>query len=227
VAPDFLEPAVGWRTWLVVEKPSGLLLRSVVFEISWPPRRELAADCEHPPPRLLSRPWHRKRAHEAPSVNCECGIYATKNVERAARYLEVYDDPPERVRHRVLGRVRLWGSVVETDFGWRASHAYPAHIYVPTHRANGRRVDADYLALGLARYRVPVEIVRGGVGVDTPARSGLKSTGLAAVGSLSVLTRLSASSAACYASLCCLRGGRRCGCRLPPTSPGSYVLGMK
>jgi hypothetical protein len=160
--PDFFEPAVGWRTWLVVEDAGCLLLRSVVFKISWPPGQELAADCEHPPRRLLSRPWRRKRAHEAPSVNCECGIYATKNVERAARYLDGYDHLLERVRHRVLGRVRLWGSVVETEFGWRASHAYPAYIYVPTNRANGRRVNADDVALELASYGVPVEIVRGG-----------------------------------------------------------------
>jgi hypothetical protein len=55
---------------------------------------------------------------------------------------------------------------VETDFGWRASHAYPAHIYVPTHRANGRCVDAEIIALGLARYGVPVEIVTGPIGLD-------------------------------------------------------------
>jgi hypothetical protein len=169
-APDFIEPAVGWRTWLVVERPGALLLRSLFFDISWPPRQELAADCEHPPPRLLARPWRRTQAHEAPSVSCECGIYATKNAERAARYLDVYEESLlERARHRVLGRVRLWGSVVETDCGWRASHAYPAHIYVPTHRANGRWVDAENIALGLARYGVPVEIVTGPIGLD-PAR---------------------------------------------------------
>jgi len=163
-APDFIEPAVGWRTWLVVERAGAFLLRSIVFDISWPPRRELAAGCEHPPPRLLTRPWRRAQAHEAPSVTCECGIYATKDAEGAARYLDVSGEGLlERARHRVLGRVRLWGSVVETECGWRASHAYPAHIYVPTHRANGRRVNADDVALELASYGVPVEIVRGGV----------------------------------------------------------------
>jgi hypothetical protein len=170
-APDFIEPAVGWRTWLVVERAGAVLLRSVVFDIFWPPHHELAAGCEHPPPRLLTRPWRREQAHEAPSVNCECGIYATKNAERAARYLDVDEGQFERVRHRVLGRVRLWGSVVETDCGWRASHAYPAHIYVPTHRANGRCVDAENIVVGLARYGVPVDVVTGRIGLDLPRLS--------------------------------------------------------
>jgi hypothetical protein len=171
-APDFIAPAVGWRTWLVVERAGVVLLRSVVFDISWPPHHELAAGCEQPPPRLLTRPWRREQAHEAPSVNCECGIYATKSAERAARYLGVDEEGPlERVRHRVLGRVRLWGSVVETDCGWRASHAYPAHIYVPTHRANGRCVDAENIALELARYGVPVDVVTGRIGLDLPRLS--------------------------------------------------------
>lgn len=170
-APDYFEPALGWRTWVVVEQGEALLLRSVVYDTPWPPRQALAAGCEHPRGRLLSRPWRRKPVHEAPLATCGCGIYATNNVERAIRYLNS-DAPFAGARHRVLGRVRLWGSVVETEFGWRASRAYPAHIYVPTHRADRRRVDADQVALGLASYGVPVDIVRGAVEED--AASGLE-----------------------------------------------------
>lgn len=158
-APDYFQPALGWRTWLVVEHDGALHLRSVVFAISWPSRQELVAGCERSPRQLLSHLWRRRRVHEAPSVNCECGIYAAKTMEHAARYLSGHDDFSQRVRHRVIGRVQLWGSVVETEFGWRASHAYPASLYVPAHCGNGRRIDAERIALGLTRYGVPVEIV--------------------------------------------------------------------
>ena len=58
------------------------------------------------------------------------------------------------------GRASLWGSVVDCEQGWRASHAYPAHIFVPTLRASeesAARVEA--IALALTDYGVPVEIL--------------------------------------------------------------------
>ena len=32
---------------------------------------------------------------------------------------------------RILGEVSLWGHVLETEGGWRASHAYPCGLFVP------------------------------------------------------------------------------------------------
>jgi hypothetical protein len=70
--------------------------------------------------------------------------------------------------HRVAGRVSLWGLVVEGDGGWRASHAYPATIDVPTFRPRSLRparrlarpaLPVEEIALGLTDYGVPVEIV--------------------------------------------------------------------
>jgi hypothetical protein len=47
---------------------------------------------------------------------------------------------------RVAGRVRLWGTVVECERGWRASHAYPSRLLVALD--DGRsRLDAGSLAL--------------------------------------------------------------------------------
>jgi hypothetical protein len=42
-APDYIEPIVGWRTWLVVQEGERLRLRSVVYDVLWSPRRELVA----------------------------------------------------------------------------------------------------------------------------------------------------------------------------------------
>src|SRR6185295_2339554 len=44
-APDLIEPIVGWRVWDVVESEEGLLLSSLCFRATWPPRRAMLASC--------------------------------------------------------------------------------------------------------------------------------------------------------------------------------------
>jgi hypothetical protein len=87
---------------------------------------------------------------------------------QAVPYLSSLFKEHEDVLHRVLGRVALWGTVVECERGWRASRAYPAHLYVPSPRRpalfvlTGLRrpaLPAEEIALELAAYGVPVEIV--------------------------------------------------------------------
>jgi hypothetical protein len=50
-----------------------------------------------------------------------------------------------------IGRVLLWGSVVETDTGWRATRAYPQRFFIPHERRRAERI-----ARRLAAYGVPV-----------------------------------------------------------------------
>src|SRR6266508_493591 len=138
----------------------GTRLRSIVFGTNWPLGEALPARCEFALRRPWTRPWHRVPVHEAPSDDCDCGIWAAKDSAYAMSFFHLYDDLlGQRSLHRVVGSVCLWGSVVEGSLGWRATRAYPAHIYVPTHRENGRRVNAENIARGLADYGVPVEIV--------------------------------------------------------------------
>jgi hypothetical protein len=61
---------------------------------------------------------------------------------------------------RVIGRVALWGEVVEGEFGWRASRAYPLELLIPG-RAGGYRRGAylDEIAVELEAYRVPIDFV--------------------------------------------------------------------
>jgi hypothetical protein len=54
-------------------------------------------------------------------------------------------DEPDTVC-RILGEVTLWGHVLQTEGGWRASHAYPRRLYV---------ADAQ-IAVALAGYAVPI-----------------------------------------------------------------------
>jgi hypothetical protein len=110
-APDYAEALIGWRVWCVVETRGGVRLASVIKDELWPLADELVARC------------HEDGAHEAPHEECTCGIYAARDPAAVWTYLRGRDQPP--TLRRVLGRVALWGRVVEHEHGWRASHAFP------------------------------------------------------------------------------------------------------
>jgi hypothetical protein len=136
-------------------------LRSVVFSTVWQPQEELVAACNRFWMKIpLPRAWRRAATHEIPSSPCACGIYAASDLETAAHYLYLYDDVRQPQLHaRAIGRVSLWGSVVEGEKGWRAARAYPERLYLPTTDRFGRPTDVDAILDGLADYRVPVEIL--------------------------------------------------------------------
>lgn len=160
-APDLAEPLLGWRAWRVMERGDGAMaLASVVRAVEWPARRELAAEC-------LSARWTwwprrtSRREHHTPERSCVCGIYAAANVVQALHYLDVYEGLGRRRPPAVLGIVKLWGSVLQCERGWRAAYAYPARLFVI---AAERRdlVDPHLLARDLGRYGVPVEVLEPG-----------------------------------------------------------------
>ena len=65
----------------------------------------------------------RAPEHGAPNSDHDCGIYACREREDAERLIEQLDG-----RGRLptaLGRVSLWGRVIENTGGWRAQFAYP------------------------------------------------------------------------------------------------------
>jgi hypothetical protein len=80
--------------------------------------------------------------------------------------------PRERIVHRVIGCVSLWGTVVECTRGWRAERAYPASLAVPAPRPQARKrhllrprrkasesLPAAHIADALGEYGVPTELV--------------------------------------------------------------------
>jgi hypothetical protein len=160
VVPDSIDPVVGWRVWDVVELDGALRLCSLAFWSIWLPRCEATATCR--------RGWVENPGalapHSAPAERCTCGLYATRTVAHTLAYSRGVAQSSDTV-HRVVGRVTLWGTVVEAEAGWRASLAYPAALYVPTGRRQGWRrrapttVPAEHVARGLRDYGVPVELV--------------------------------------------------------------------
>ena len=159
-APDYSEPAIGWRVWDVVDVRGELRLSSLLYPAVWQPRREASAVCRR---SLAYLPWERMALHEAPAVDCVCGIYGGARPIQAVAFLGL--DGASGAVYRVLGRVSLWGRVVRAEAGSRAEFGYPEHIYVPepSARARVRRwrrpPPATAVADALGDYGVPVELI--------------------------------------------------------------------
>ena len=158
--PDYVEPIEAWRVWRVAMRQGRVVLQSLFVGAVWEPAAPFVASCSggH---RSRWVPWRKKpNDHPAPELECRCGIYGVQSVAAARSYLE---RPPLLCRDdRVIGRVALWGNVVEGPFGWRASHAYPIELFLPTAAAmHGlrRRGYLDEILLALEEYRVPVDVV--------------------------------------------------------------------
>ena len=149
-APDYIEPFEAWRVWKVVRYDGQYRLASVVRRTVWPVGEAFAAECLRA--RGVFARFRRKAAHRAPDADCECGIYGAR-LDVAGEYLA---EEPGSVAS-VIGRVALWGTVVECQHGFRASRAYPTRIYLPVDSGRRWRIAWDEIAFALARYRVPIE----------------------------------------------------------------------
>jgi len=110
------EPLLGWRVWRVV----GDTLRAAVWATEWPALTRFEAQC-HDRPSPFVEPDAVASPHASPDRACECGVYAFKRREDAELLAR------EKVDGDVLalGRVSLWGRVIETEHGFRAERAYP------------------------------------------------------------------------------------------------------
>jgi len=118
---------------------------------------------------------------------CYCGIYGVRDAEHAAAYLtnDLWRDEPLRwpLLHRAIGRVSLWGSVVECKQGWRASHAYPERIYLPTRSESGEALpQLGDLAAALSAYGVPVKLIDGDLSMVGALVGALKARAAAQAG---------------------------------------------
>jgi hypothetical protein len=108
----------------VTETAAGLRLGSVLHDLVWPHGRAVVAECrrDEDPFALALGP------HPVPGADCNCGFHAARDPVDALSYARGRDEP--HTLCRILGEVTLWGHVLETEAGWRASHAYPHRLYV-------------------------------------------------------------------------------------------------
>ena len=100
------EPILAWRAWALTGRRDGtdLLLRPVAGRSRpWRPHEPAEAACK------------QARLHAAPNIDCSCGLHGTHDA-----------DILRRTRMpAVLGRVALWGRVIEHELGYRAQYGYP------------------------------------------------------------------------------------------------------
>jgi hypothetical protein len=156
--PDFIEPVEAWRVWRVAMREGRIVLQSLFAEAVWEPGIALVASCAggH---RSRWPPWRKEpNDHPPPELACHCGIYGVRSIAAARSWLE---RPALLSREdRVIGRVALWGDVVEGPLGWRASHGYPLELFVPApgfaQRALRQRTYMDETLFALEAYGVPV-----------------------------------------------------------------------
>lgn len=161
--PDAIEPIVGWRCWRISDSPDGLVLLSACRPTRWAPGWPIESRCE-------------QHGHPVPGRACTCGIYAAAEPILPVDYLPPHVKATATIRTQALlgydvvmavGRVALWGTVVECSFGWRAERGYPVELAIPRgirhYRRSGRLADsydsgrvADELA---ALYGIPVVVV--------------------------------------------------------------------
>ena len=125
--PDLIQPIEGWRVWKVsIPSPAeqGIpILRSVILDTPWTPRRKVAAEHSFD---------LGARCQGLLKSSCSCGVYAFKDPADAYRYLlGIRDRFLGMAVDTALGTVSLWGKVVECERGYRAQYAYPSHLYLP------------------------------------------------------------------------------------------------
>jgi len=165
VVPDQIEPVVGWRTWSATTGPGpgSWQLESPAYSQAWPAGNPAQARCR----RDEDDPASARRAHRAPDERCRCGIYGAHEPDLACGFLSfLYTPAHERIEVTVIGTVKLWGTVVESERGWRASNAYPEQLWLPCAEQGrawappGIRRGAERMARALAStYGVPVHVI--------------------------------------------------------------------
>jgi hypothetical protein len=133
------EPLIGWRCWHVL--PHEGLLRPIYKRgLVWKPRQTLEALCPEDP-------------HEPPDEHCRCGVWTVCH-PMLLDEVGWTKAPPIGTAPlpgiMVVGEVSLWGKIIQHERGWRASCAYPRHLYVFTE-------DAMLAETLRERYGVPVE----------------------------------------------------------------------
>lgn len=124
IAPDLVEPIVGFREWVIVGDEIYSPLARTVWD-DQPMQAECLARCHR-----AGGLWRHAEEHDgpAPDRNCVCGIYA------------LFAPHLPRRRHeltRVGGAVVVWGRVEVHETGMRAEFARIVALALPNSSRQG------------------------------------------------------------------------------------------
>jgi hypothetical protein len=115
------EPILGWRAWRLHRDEEGRLrIAPTTPRPDWEPGVAMHARCSgaHTRMYLVFNP-ELEAFHRSPEPGCTCGLHAMKDPTRLARGARFAG---------VIGRVAMWGRVIEHTKGWRAEFAYPSRL---------------------------------------------------------------------------------------------------
>lgn len=115
--PDSIQPILAVRAWNIISEQDRYFLASChQNNLIWPVSTELSAIC------TVNDPWGQSGIkHSAPILDCECGIYALKQMPGSAGSSPWESDS-------VLGLAFLWGRIIEGTLGYRAQFCKPAAL---------------------------------------------------------------------------------------------------
>lgn len=135
------EPIIAYRAWKV--ERDGLLkpIGWTTNVSAWKPLEPEHAVC-----KSNSRTADEAE-HKAPQKDCRCGLYAFKQIEDL---IQIAASP-----RLVLGRVAIWGRIVELEKGYRAEYAYPQVLYTGGQYPYASRWAVERAA---RRYGVDVDV---------------------------------------------------------------------
>jgi hypothetical protein len=138
IAPDLIEPIVGYRAWRYTTNDRGVQLLAFVLAGGLPKNdwdgawaEWVTASCPSQGP-----------THLAPEESCTCGFYAMKSPDDVGEFASAIEQQAvmslqvERSEGVVFGRVQLAGKVIEHATGYRAERARIAEL-IPTTTDNG------------------------------------------------------------------------------------------
>jgi hypothetical protein len=137
-------PIIAYRVWQVtLDDGEPQNLRSLTYKIRWKPLRPMRAHCLYSmKPLVQPTPvWHHPD-EQCPCLRHTCGIYAMKDTENLESWGGTYDNPSLL---RVVGRVSLWGKVLQHELGYRAEYAYPVSFVQPEDPEIGAWLEREYL----------------------------------------------------------------------------------
>lgn len=136
--PEMTDPIIAYRGW---DTRANATLHAVGYDDSiWSIRKPMVASCDN----------GHDEAVNPPGSDCSCGIYAFKDLTALHQVVHEAD---------VLGRVALWGRIVEHESGYRAEYAYPQVLFYGAYSADEDKARKAAALYGCDVMPVPDDLV--------------------------------------------------------------------